>query len=119
MSTALQVYSPRQIILSNFHAEEPPPRYEDYTEYKVIDPRTIKDKILDYMGAVLARCWLDRSMMERLCADPHALLLELGIVLPEDMHLVVHRERKNRPQIIIYENKRRICALQMRMFATR
>jgi hypothetical protein len=58
-------------------------------------------------------------MMERLIQDPHALLLELGIILPEDMHLVVHRERKNRPQVIIYENKRRICALQMRMFATR
>jgi hypothetical protein len=116
---ALQVYTPRQIILSNYHAEEPPPKYEDYTEYRVIDPRTIKDKILDYMGAVLARCWLDKNMMERLCDNPHGLLMELGIILPENMRLVVHKERKNRPQIIIYEDERRICALQMRMLATR
>ena len=123
MSTALEVYSPKQIILSNYHEPKQKAKaqtdYEDYVSYRVIDPRTIKDKILDYMGAVLARCWLDRSMMERLVEDPHALLMEMGIILPEDMHLVVHRERKNRPQIIIYENKRRICALQMRMTATR
>jgi hypothetical protein len=120
MATTLpQVYTPRQVILSSYHAEDPAPVYDDYTEYKVIDPRTIKEKILDLMGAVLARCWLDRNMMERLCDDPHALLMELGIILPDNMRLMVHRERKNRPQIVIYENQRRICALQMRMFATR
>jgi hypothetical protein len=124
MTTTLPaLYTPNQIMLNTYHTKKKETyeetQFEDFTSYKVIDPITIKEKMLYYMGAVLARCWLDNGMMNRLTQDPHTLLLELGIILPSNMHLVVQKERKNRPQVILYENKRRICALQMRMFATR
>jgi hypothetical protein len=98
---------------------KPEPNYEDYQSYTVIDPRTIREKILDVLGSVLARCWLNKGLMRELEQDPHGLLLEMGIILPENMHLVIHREKKNRPRIIIYENKKRICGLQLSMIASR
>ena len=118
MNTLPELYSPRQIICASHVVDEPAPD-ADYVGYRVIDPKTIKDKIIDLMGAVLARCWLDKRLMDNLVNDPHSCLLEMGIVMPEDVNLVVRRERKNRPQIIVYENKNRICALQLRMLATR
>jgi hypothetical protein len=98
---------------------EPEPDFDDYHSYTVIDPKTIKDKILSYLGAVLARCWIDSRLMKQLEQDPHGLLLEMGLILPEDLKLVVHQERKNRPRITIYENKKRICSLQLSMIASR
>jgi hypothetical protein len=98
----------------------PPPNFDDYREYKVIDPADIKAKIVDILGSVLARCWLDKRLMTELEEDPHACLLEQGIVMPPDMHLIVVRKKgKNRPMLVLYENQKRICALQLSMMATR
>ena len=99
----------------------PKPEYpedEDYQVYQTIDPKTIKDKITDLMGAVLARCWLDKSLMAQLERDPHKCLYEMGLILPSDISLVVQKEKQNRPQIVLYEDKKRICALQLRMLAS-
>jgi hypothetical protein len=94
--------------------------YEDYHAYTVIDPKTIKDKILSYLGSVLARCWINPYMMRQLETDPHQCLFEQGIILPEELKLVVVKARsKDRPRIVIYENDKRICSLQLSMIASR
>ena len=94
--------------------------YEDYHAYTVIDPKTIKDKILSYLGSVLARCWINPYMMRQLETDPHQCLFEQGIILPEELKLVVVKARsKDRPRIVIYENEKRICSLQLSMIASR
>jgi hypothetical protein len=35
----------------------------------IIDSRQIKERIIDYLGAVLARCWLDRSLLYQIESD--------------------------------------------------
>lgn len=121
MLPALQVSSNYvQAYYTQFQEKKPEPNYEDYQGYTVIDPRTIKDKILTYLGTVLARCWIDQSLMKQLESDPHGLLLEMGIILPEELKLVVVKYRsKDRPRIVIYENEKRICSLQLSMIASR
>jgi hypothetical protein len=119
MSNLPELYSPRSIIAHSYNQPRDEYVEAEYVGYRVIDAATIKDKIMDYMGAVLARCWLDKTLMDRLVHDTHACLYEMGLVMPSDMHLVVHRERKNRPQLVLYENQRRICALQLKMTASR
>jgi hypothetical protein len=94
--------------------------YDDYQAYTVIDPKTIKEKILSYLGAVLARCWINPQMMRQLETDPHQCLFEQGIILPEELKLVVVKARsKDRPRIVLYENEKRICSLQLSMIASR
>lgn len=102
--------------VNNIDTEE----YADYHAYTVIDPKTIKDKILTYLGSVLARCWINPYLMKQLETDPHQCLFEMGIILPEELKLVVVRHRsKDRPRIVIYENEKRICSLQLSMIASR
>lgn len=113
---ALQLYSPREVICASFH--EPPPEQEFYG-YTVLEAKNCREKVLDVLGAVLARCWIDKGLMDRLSDDPRELLYEMGVILPDELSLLVKRERKNRPMLVVYENKKRICALQMRMTATR
>jgi hypothetical protein len=94
--------------------------YVDCHAYTVIDPKTIKDRILNYLGGVLARCWINPYMMKQLEDDPHQCLYEQGIILPDDMRLIVVKARsKDRPRIVIYENDKRICSLQLSMIASR
>lgn len=121
MLPAIQVSSNYvQAYYEQFQDKKPEPNYDDYQSYTVIDPKTIKDKILTYLGAVLARCWIDSRLMKQLETDPHDLLLEMGIILPEELKLVVVRNRsKDRPRIVIYENQKRICSLQLSMIASR
>jgi hypothetical protein len=101
-------------------APEPEPEYVDYTQYTVIDPKTIKDNILSYLGSVLARCWINPYLMRQLETDPHQCLFEMGIIMPEELKLIVVKVRsKDRPRIVIYENEKRICSLQLSMIASR
>lgn len=121
MPTALRAYYTQQEpdkgpAVSDISDED----YDDYHAYTVIDPKTIKDKILTYLGAVLARCWINPYMMKQLEDDPHQCLFEQGIILPDDMRLIVVKARsKDRPRIVIYENDKRICSLQLSMIASR
>lgn len=121
MPTALRAYYTQQEpdkgpAANTIDAEE----YVDYHAYTVIDPKTIKDRILNYLGGVLARCWINPYMMKQLEDDPHQCLYEQGIILPDDMRLIVVKARsKDRPRIVIYENDKRICSLQLSMIASR
>ena len=89
----------------------------------VIDSRQLKEKIIDYLGAVLAQCWIDRSLIDRIDADPHRALRSLGILLPDEIDIKVERSNKARPRLVIYEYnqsrsfRRRICYLQLIMMA--
>jgi predicted phosphatase len=121
MPTALRAYYTQQEpdkgpAVNAIDAED----YVDYHAYTVIDPKTIKDRILNYLGGVLARCWINPYMMKQLEEDPHQCLYEQGIILPDDMRLIVVKARsKDRPRIVIYENDKRICSLQLSMIASR
>lgn len=89
----------------------------------VIDSRQLKEKIIDYLGAVLAQCWIDRGLIDRIDADPHRALRSLGILLPDEIDIKVERPNKTRPRLVIYEYnqsrtfRRRICYLQLIMMA--
>lgn len=114
-----------QQYLSIYHGYEQAqqPNYEDYTEYEVINPRDIKSKIVDYLGKVLARCWLAPHLLKELENDPHQTLFEMGIILPEDLTIHVVNEKKNRPRLVVYElingKQKKICYLQLSMIASK
>lgn len=89
----------------------------------VIDARQLKERIIDYLGAVLARCWVDRELLDRIEAGPHRALRHLGILLPDEIDIKVERKNAERPRLVIYEYnqertfRRRICYLQLVMMA--
>ena len=89
----------------------------------VIDSRQLKERIIDYLGAVLARCWIDRSLLGLIEANPHRALRSLGILLPDEIDIKVERLNKERPRLVIFEYnhertyRRRICYLQLIMMA--
>jgi hypothetical protein len=91
----------------------------------IINPKEIKEKILDYLGAVLARCWIDRTLLLDIERDAHRTLRHLGILLPDEIEIKVERTNKDRPRLVIYEAdesrrfRRRICYLQLIMMAGR
>lgn len=89
----------------------------------VIDPQNVRERIVDYLGAVLARCWIDPNLMDELDKAPHRALRHIGIVLPDEFDLRVERPHRDRPRLVLYECnqertfKRRICYLQLIMMA--
>ena len=89
----------------------------------VINPQEIREKILHYLGAVLARCWIDRGLLVEIERDAHRALRHLGILLPDEIEIKVERTKKDRPRLVIYEHdenrrfRRRICYLQLIMMA--
>ncbi len=89
----------------------------------VIDSTQLKERILEYLGAVLARCWFDRQLLADIAEDPHRALRHVGILLPDEIDIKVERPQQERPRLVIYEYnrertfKRRICYLQLIMMA--
>jgi hypothetical protein len=89
----------------------------------VIDSRQLKERIIDYLGAVLARCWIDRTLLGQIEVNPHRALRSLGILLPDEIDIKVERLNKERPRLVIFEYnqertyRRRICYLQLIMMA--
>ncbi len=108
----VEIYSPREDSFDR----EPPIEI-------VIDASQLKERIIDYLGAVLARCWIDRSLIDRIDEDPHRALRHMGILLPDEIDIKVERSNKVRPRLVIYEwnqsrsFRRRICYLQLIMMA--
>jgi hypothetical protein len=72
---------------------------------------------------VLARCWVERDLLDRIEAGPHRALRHLGILLPDEIDIKVERKNAERPRLLIYEwnqersYKRRVCYLQLVMLA--
>ncbi|MEY3526437.1 MAG: hypothetical protein RI997_546 [Pseudomonadota bacterium] len=101
---------------SNNFKQEPPIEI-------VIDSKDIREKILQYLGAVLARCWVDRGLLVEIENDAHRALRHIGILLPDEIAVKVERPHADRPRLVIYEYnesrtfKRRICYLQLIMTA--
>jgi hypothetical protein len=89
----------------------------------IIDSRQLKERIIDYLGAVLARCWIDLTLLDRISVNPHRALRQLGILLPDEIDIKVERNNTTRPRLVIYEwnqersYRRRICYLQLVMMA--
>ena len=89
----------------------------------IIDSSQIKERIIDYLGAVLARCWLDRSLLYQIEMNPHRALRSLGILLPDEIDITVERFNLERPRLVIFEYnqersyRRRVCYLQLIMMA--
>ncbi len=89
----------------------------------VIDSRQLKERIIDYLGAVLARCWIDRSLLYQIEMNPHRALRNLGILLPDEIDIKVERFNLERPRLVIFEYnqdrtyRRRVCYLQLIMMA--
>jgi len=111
----------KQLIQSNTYSkftEDDDPPIET-----IIDPLNIKDRIMEYLGAVLARCWYDKELLHGLEYAPHKALRHIGIFLPDDLDIKIERKNKQRPKLIIYEwnaertFKHRVCYLQMIMMA--
>ena len=110
----------RQLVLSN--------TYQEYVEQDspietVINKADVKDRIMDYLGAVLSRCWFDKELLRGLENTPHRALRRIGVLLPEDLDLKLERLDLQRPRLVLYEwnkertFKKRICYLQMIMLA--
>ena len=96
---------------------------EDYTEYEVIKASDVRQKIVDYLGKVLARCWINPYLLKELEADPHQCLFEMGMILPEELTIHVVTGKKNRPRLVVYEITngvhKKICYLQLSMIASK
>jgi len=94
-----------------------------YAEFKVLDIESIKADIVDCLGAILARCWLDKTLMAELRSDPHYCLLQQGMILPKSLDIQIEMHRgTNRPQVVVYEIideiPLKICSLRMSMLAS-
>ena len=117
--------SNKKQYLSLYHGYEQPNKQseEDYVEYQVINPVDIKAKLVDYLGKVLARCWINPSLLVDLENDPHQTLYEMGLILPEELTIHVVSHNKNRPRLVLYEinngNQKKICYLQLSMIASK
>jgi hypothetical protein len=91
----------------------------------VISAADIKERVMDYLGAVLARCWYDKDLLCSLQINAHRALRHLGILLPDELDIFFEKKDKQRPKIIIYEwnqertFRRKVCYLQMMMMAGR
>jgi hypothetical protein len=89
----------------------------------IITANQIKERIIDYLGAVLARCWVDRTLLDKIEANPHQALRHIGILLPPEIDIKVERSNQQRPRLVIYEYnadrsmRMRICYLQLMMMA--
>ena len=95
----------------------------EYAEFKVLDVETIRADIVDCLGAILARCWLDKTLMAELRSDPHYCLLQQGMILPKCLDIQVETHLgTNRPQVVVYEIKddriEKVCSLRMSMLAS-
>jgi hypothetical protein len=110
------------------YAALPPPSTDSEFQQEppieiVIDARQLKERIIDYLGAALARCWVEPDLLDRIEAGPHRALRHLGILLPDEIDIKVERKNATRPRLLIYEwnqersYKRRICYLQLVMMA--
>jgi hypothetical protein len=104
------------------------PKYDETFDQEppvdtIIDPEQIKERVMDYLGAVLARCWYDKPLLRGLESNAHRTLRHLGILLPDELEIIFEKTNKERPRILIYEwnqertFKRRICYSQMIMMA--
>ncbi len=106
-----------QIVQDGEFVEEDPPI--DI----IINSTQIKERIIDYLGAVLARCWVDRSLLDKIEANPHQALRHIGILLPPEIDVKVERANQQRPRLVIYEYnaertmRTRVCYLQLMMMA--
>ena len=110
--------------LSLYHGYQQPQQPQDeYVEYQVINPVDLKAKLVDYLGKVLARCWINPKLLDELEDDPHNTLYEMGIILPEELTIHVVRHNKNRPRLVLYEitngKHKKICYLQLSMIASK
>lgn len=122
-------YHPAQVqrYFHEYHNYEYFPQAEaiEVREYRRIDPADVKARILDYLGEVLARCWCNKDLMALLKQNPHECLLQLGIILPEELNILVEERRNNpnRPRLVVYEKQgkitKRVCHLQLMMTAGR
>ena len=89
----------------------------------IINSSQIKERIIDYLGAVLARCWVDRTLLDKIEANPHQALRHIGILLPPEIDVKVERANLQRPRLVIYEYnaertlRMRVCYLQLMMMA--
>ena len=125
--TDLVLYSPRSVMMKQPPQDKTRHTYsEEFVEYTVIEPRNIRDHITEYLGRVLANCWINPHMLAELEQEPHRVLREMGIILPSDMQLEVHRSRgRNRPKLVLFETdaasrvRHRVCYLQLSMLAGR
>ena len=89
----------------------------------IINSSQLKERIIDYLGAVLARCWVDRTLLDKIEANPHQALRHIGILLPPEIDVKVERANLQRPRLVIYEYnaertlRMRVCYLQLMMMA--
>ena len=102
---------------------EEPKEPEEFVAYEFINPIDIKTKIVDYLGKVLARCWIQPALLKDLERDAHSCLLEMGLILPPELNIHVVQSKKNRPRLVVYENvdgrQKKVCYLQLSMFASK
>ena len=95
----------------------------EYAEFTVLDVEMIKADIVECLGAILVRCWLDKELMSMLQTDPHYCLLQQGMVLPKSLDIQVELHRgTNRPQVVVYEIideiPEKVCSLRLSMLAS-
>jgi hypothetical protein len=95
----------------------------EYGEFKILDVETIKADVVECFGALLARCWVDRELVQDLRNDPHYCLLQNGMVLPKSLDITVEIYKEtNRLQISVFEIKddqiEKICSLRLSMLAS-
>jgi hypothetical protein len=120
------VYQPSDLkqYLNTYHGYGDKPKVEEeYVEYQVIKASDVRQRIVDYLGKVLARCWINPSLLKELEADPHQCLFEMGMILPEELTIHVVTSKKNRPRLVVYEITngvhKKICYLQLSMIASK
>lgn len=116
------VYTKQQIH-NNVNTKYREAEQDDPPIETIISSADIKDRVMEYLGAVLSRCWFDKQLLISLEYEPHRALRKIGVLLPEELDIKIERSNSERPRLVIFEwNKQRtfrhrICYLQMIMLA--
>lgn len=89
----------------------------------IIEARQMRSHIIEYLGDVMARCWVDKGLLLQINKNAHRALRSIGIVLPQEIEIKVEYPEHHRPRLIIFEFNglhtlaKRICYLQMIILA--
>jgi hypothetical protein len=89
----------------------------------IIEARQMRSHIIEYLGDVMARCWVDKGLLKQINKNAHRALRSIGIILPQEIEIKVEYPEHHRPRLIIFEFNglhtlaKRICYLQMVILA--
>ncbi len=65
----------------------------------------IQEFLPDILGQALARTWVDKRFLDAFYDQPKEILERAGVFLPKSISVEFIKKDKERPKVIVYQNK--------------